>query len=246
MANDLETSTFGAYWPLFTWTNILLVANAILGIVAFEWAWYKTGRFRNPIQELDAQFPEIRRFDAPKWAKWKHYPGAVTLMIPRILICLTLLSILIICLSIFLIGHNRDLPITGFRKFLTSNSLKLITNLMCIVSWFTYMGHERLSMEDVNHYEEYLGPVFEQGNYQHDATPVDDRVPKRGIGPSSTVICNHVGFMEILNLVCCPLQPSFTPKADLKHMPFINKIADGSQAMYVERGGSKEARDRIV
>ena len=115
---DLETATFGAYWPLFTWTNILLGANAILGLVAFEWAWYKTRRFRNPILELDTQFPELRRLDAPKWAKWKHYPGAVTLMIPRLLIFFTIIILLGILLNIFLICHDRSRPITGCRKFL--------------------------------------------------------------------------------------------------------------------------------
>ena len=161
MANNLETSTFGAYWPLFTWTNILLLFNAIFGLLMFEWAWHKTRRFRNPIQELDTQFPELRRFDGPKWAKWKHYPGAVTLMIPRFIICMLLLLLLIILLNIFLIGHSRERPITGCRKFLTSSTISLLTNLMCIVSWFTYMGNDRLSLEDVNNYEEYLGPISE-------------------------------------------------------------------------------------
>ena len=108
------------------------------------------------------------------------------------------------------------------------------------------MGYDRLSMEDVDHYQEYLGPLEEQNRYQADSTPEHESVPKRGIGPSSTIICNHVGFMEILNLVCSPLSPSFTPKADIQKMPFISGIAHGTQAMFVERGGSKEARDRIV
>ena len=136
-------------------------ANAILGLIAFEWAWFKTRRFRNPIQELSNQFPEIRRYDAVHWAKWKHYPGAITLMIPRILISTFSLILLVLCLNIFLIGHNRNKPIVGCRKFLTSNSLKLITSFLCIVGWFTYPSHEEISLEEVNHYIEYLGPVAE-------------------------------------------------------------------------------------
>ena len=147
MANDLETATFGEYWPLFTWTNILLVLNAVIGLAMFEWAWYNTRRFRNPIQELDTQFPELRRFDAPKWQKWKHYPGAVTLMIPRILLVICFLTLLIISLNIFMIGHDRSRPVTGCRKFFCSGTLKLITGLMCVVCWFTYMGYDRMTME---------------------------------------------------------------------------------------------------
>ncbi len=71
MANDLQESEFGSWWPFFTWVNILLVLNAILGLVVFEWAWFKTRRFRKPIAELNAQFPELCRNDAPNWKKWK-------------------------------------------------------------------------------------------------------------------------------------------------------------------------------
>jgi len=108
------------------------------------------------------------------------------------------------------------------------------------------MGYERLSMEDVDHYQEYLGPLEEQNRYQADSTPEHESVPKRGIGPSSTVICNHTSFMEVWNLVCTPLSPSFTPKVDLEKIPFLSGICVGTQSMFIERGGSKEVLDKIV
>ena len=51
---DLETSTFGSFWPELTTMRIFIVLNAIFGLAAFEWAWYKARRFRNPILELSA------------------------------------------------------------------------------------------------------------------------------------------------------------------------------------------------
>ena len=89
------------------------------------------------------------------------YPGAVTLMIPRMILVIIFLSLLIFCLSIFLIGHDRSRPITGCRKFLCSFVLKWITIVMCVVCWFTYMGYDYLTLEDVNHYQEFLGPLEE-------------------------------------------------------------------------------------
>jgi len=41
---DLEETYFGSYWPYLTWTNMLLLVNAILGLTLFEFAWYKTRR----------------------------------------------------------------------------------------------------------------------------------------------------------------------------------------------------------
>lgn len=165
MAKELEKATFGEYYELVTWTNTLLILNAVLGLALFEWAWYKTRRFRNPIQELDAQFPELRRNDAGNWRKWKHYPMALTLMIPRILFSVLMALLLWFMLSIFLIGHDRSRPITGCRRLLCQGTLRINVQLMSVISWFTYMGYRRLTLEDVNHYEEYLGPLEEQMRY---------------------------------------------------------------------------------
>ena len=34
--------------------------------------------------------------------------------------------------------------------------------LMGIVGWWTYFEHKKISLEEVNHYEEYLGPILGQ------------------------------------------------------------------------------------
>lgn len=38
--NDLEESYFGAYYRYVTWFNIALIANSVLGLIIFEWAWF--------------------------------------------------------------------------------------------------------------------------------------------------------------------------------------------------------------
>ncbi len=54
MVNDLERAEFGDFVMYLTWTNVLLVANSVLGLIIFEWSWHKTRRFRKPIHELNA------------------------------------------------------------------------------------------------------------------------------------------------------------------------------------------------
>ena len=71
-------------------------------------------------------------------------------------------------------------------------------------------------------------------------------MPKRGNGPSSSVVCNHIGFMEIINLICSPLHPSFTPKASVREIPLGSSIPNSLQCIYVDRAGSQSARDRLV
>ena len=91
-------------WSWSCWQVILLELNALIGLILFEWAWYKNQRWRRPIKELDSLLPAFRRNDAEKWSKWMFYPGAVTLLIPRFLWALILLVLLCIFVKIGLIG----------------------------------------------------------------------------------------------------------------------------------------------
>ena len=159
--NHLFESEFGAFWEWLTIWKVLIILNAIGGLYLFEKAWYTSRRFRKPIQELDAQFPELCRPDAPKWQKWKHYPGALTLLIPRMIWCALLMIIMAIMANVFLICHDRRKAITGCRKFLCKMLIKLCVNLICLGGCFTYMGYKYISLEEVNFYEEYLGSVEE-------------------------------------------------------------------------------------
>lgn len=161
MASDLEKSTWGPVLSEITWTQVFLVINAILGLILFEWAWKKTGRFRNPINELNAQFPELARLDAPLWQKWKLYPGAVTLLIPRLFLMTFSGIIMVVLLNVILIGHDSSSPITGCRKAFLKVVMYVGTNCVAIFGFFTYLGHGYKTWDQVNHYEEYLGTLEE-------------------------------------------------------------------------------------
>ena len=80
---------------------------------------------------------------------------------------------------------------------------QLITNAT-ITSW------KYLSAEDVNYYCEWLGPKESQEKEQlQEDFPQDGeahpkglrRVPKRGKGPVSTIICNHISWIEMMGLI---------------------------------------------
>ena len=90
----------------FKWTTTytLLVINAVIGLIIFEWAWSKTYRFRNPIKELDDMFPAYKRHDALKWKKWYFYPGALTLLVPRMILLNLLFLTLVMWINLVMIG----------------------------------------------------------------------------------------------------------------------------------------------
>ena len=161
MERDLQHTYFGAWYDYFTWTSVLLVLNAILGIMMLEWAWSKTSRYRNPIAELNAQFPELSRHDALNWRKWKLYPGAMTVLIPRLLAMLFIATIMVILVNLFLLGHKRKAAMGPIRTFLCRTSVKVCVWLIAFFGWWTVLTYKYASRESVGNYEEYLGSVEE-------------------------------------------------------------------------------------
>jgi 1-acyl-sn-glycerol-3-phosphate acyltransferase len=59
------------------------------------------------------------------------------------------------------------------------------------------------------------------------------------------VVANHVSFLEILCLICSPLHPSFTPKAELEGAPLIGALCKGLQSLFVARS-SEQGRDAVL
>ena len=83
----------------------MLALNAFLGLLVFEIAWKKIVRQRNPNRELDALFPQFKRPDCAKYEKWLFYPGAMTLMIPRIVLSFAFGISLSVLVKVILAGQ---------------------------------------------------------------------------------------------------------------------------------------------
>ena len=73
------------YWRV--WLG-LFVANAVLGVILFEFAWYKIKRIRCGEEALFQEFPSYRRLDMHNWSRSKFYPGCMLLIIPRLALIL--------------------------------------------------------------------------------------------------------------------------------------------------------------
>ena len=71
-------------------------------------------------------------------------------------------------------------------------------------------------------------------------------MPKRGPGNPAIVVCNHIGFVEILGIVASPLSPGFTPKKDYEEAPFMGALCGGLQSLFLNRAGTKKERDAVV
>lgn len=145
-------------WMWYSWQVILLELNALIGLILFEWAWYKNRRWRKPIKELDCLLPAFRRTDAERWHKWMLYPGAMTLLIPRFLWGVLVVLVLCVFVKIGLIGQPMDEPIRGCRSCFVRCCYRVACFLFQFFSNFNFVTWKHLTMDDVNYYEDWLGP----------------------------------------------------------------------------------------
>ena len=113
----------------------LVTLNAIAGIIIFENAWIKTYRVRHPNSELAKIFPAYQRTDALKWKKWHFYPGAATLLVPRLIFIILGGVSLLLFVNLAMIGQDREKPIVGLRKKLTLMLYKVHIHAMMLVSF---------------------------------------------------------------------------------------------------------------
>ena len=105
---------------------------------------------------------------------------------------------------------------------------KLHTYLLALVSFFCILRYDYIDSAVVNAYQEYLGTVEEQAQCQQSSESAGERrVPQRGPGQVSTVVCNHTGMLDILALLVSPLMPGFTPRVETRDVPVLNKLTEG-------------------
>ena len=96
------------------WYVYALIINALLGVIMFEWAWVKTARSRavpKQMPELDKVMSAFKRVDTERWSKWKFYPGAMLILVPRIVLQVVCGFLMVIFVNILLIGHDRTKPL---------------------------------------------------------------------------------------------------------------------------------------
>ena len=151
---------------LKSWQVILLISNTLLGVILLEWAWAKTSIHRqlpHHLPDLDKRMASFRRLDVHRWRKWQFYPGAMTLLVPRLIMAIFLLALLVIVLNILLIGHDRSRPIPdGARKRCLQSIYYFVAASISIWSFWTWPSTKYVTNEEVGFYEEYLGTREEQ------------------------------------------------------------------------------------
>ncbi len=113
----------------------LFVAQGILGVILFEWAWKRAERVRADSSEeaLAQEYPSFRRRDVHLWDRSKFYPGCFLMLMPRVLwICFWFSSIGVLQVFAFYGQKSRHEPCTGWRRAVQLRGLWIMTPLLIL------------------------------------------------------------------------------------------------------------------
>ena len=87
----------------------------MLGLYIFETKlWPFTKKHRDGNVKRDEKFPQYRRYDAEKWARWKFYPGAMFMMPTRFVCMMSSILTLVFVTHCCCLGHDfKKGPVKG-------------------------------------------------------------------------------------------------------------------------------------
>ena len=134
----------------------ILGAQALLGIMLFEWAYSHWARHMDGNEERDRHFPAYRRMDVHKFARWKFYPGALLLPIRLTLFVLPISVVALVCILTRCCVDFSKGPLK--RGCLRS----VLEGLIAWSFWLTLLivGITVTKKEVDADYSEYLGPNY--------------------------------------------------------------------------------------
>jgi len=145
-------------FPWLSWKMILIYMNAILGIFILERKFHATRRhFDKKYDTLSDRFPGFRRTDCQKWYRWKFYPCAMTILIPRIILIAITVVIGWAGLCLLLCCHDMEKPIGRIRRFLVQGYYRVIL----VIVLFLFGGCFSTQYEKGVDYSKWLGEGYE-------------------------------------------------------------------------------------
>ena len=134
-----------------------------MGIACVENALKNSKRFMEVPEWLDAKFPAFRRPDAKKWSRWNLYPGAMTVLFPRLIITFMSIMLLGICSSIICWGIDLKVPLTGLRRKLITRVHDWLPWSTMVLGWWASVNRVDITVDDPKaDYSEYLGPNWKE------------------------------------------------------------------------------------
>ena len=193
----------------------ILALNAILGLLLLSYAWKMTKPYRQKQDEYDSVNPSWRRGDLHLWKLHRFLPGAITLLLPRVVLMISLLLSIGVLALILFIGADvySGKPPSGFRKTILGYAIRGTSRI------FIFCSSYRMNVIECDtDYSLYLGKDYRK----------TQKVPAK----PSTIIENHVSWLD--NFLIMALYPvRFLTAALMKLVPVVGYICHAVGCVFV-------------
>ena len=205
----------------------LFIANLLIGIFFLEYALYKTRAVRKVDEERDSKYSAFRRYDVKHWKRWRLYFGTPFLF-PRMILAILHLLGLYLVIRVVNFNMTATRPPSQLQIKITIFLSKCFKRSeMLVAGGVIWVSKKKVDYD----YKKYLGPEWKPTS----------RTP-------STIVSNHSGWLDIL-LGCAYFDfPIYTSKVGIKNWVMVGTLVTypGYQAIFLDRAGTKEEREKIV
>jgi len=145
----------------------------------------------------------------------------------RFMLLLLSFLVMVFVVRVLCLFHDFEKgPITGIRKSIIKKWMHYLSWIMLLICGMRY---EKKHIEF--DYTKYLGP--------------DYKIEKRKSNYTSTIVANHVSWIDALILYCC-FECSFAPTKGIKDVPGVGVLAQATDCIFIPRGSTEEARNQTV
>mmetsp|Transcript_34772 Transcript_34772/g.45750 ORF Transcript_34772/g.45750 Transcript_34772/m.45750 type:complete len:202 (+) Transcript_34772:124-729(+) len=181
-------------------------------------------------EAMHVEFPSFRRPDTHLWKRSNFYPGCFLMLLPRTIWIFFWFGALGVHNFVSYLGQPMDVPLSGWRRTFFNRGYWIICPLILLGFGYRTMRHE-YGIQEVD-YSKYLGPNWRENKFK------GKRV--------STIVSNHIAFLEIFLWVSLLTPPAFTPASFVKKFALGDHYCKVLQSIYIDRAASKEVLDGQV
>jgi lysophosphatidylcholine acyltransferase / lyso-PAF acetyltransferase len=209
-------------WSWFTpfWIGLYLVLNALpLWYTMWSKRWLKG----NP--ELNKQYWPFVRNDYEHWHPVSGFFLNLLYGFPfKYVSCWLIVITIFLCSSVLTIGHKKGDIVSKWRQKGIFYSTTMLFRLLILVIGVTWVTKDRRKVD----YSKYLGKEYKPTFKGH-----------------GVVVCNHQSWIDIL-VIMHLYDFSFLSKESVRNYPWIGKIAECIQCIFIKRGDTKEKKAEAI
>lgn len=211
-------------WMTPFWIGVYLFVS----VTPFILLWKQKAKFAGT-KELNEKYWSFARNDIHLWSLPRFVVSFALLGGPiRFLIAWGCVMLLFVISWVVMIGHTPGKKVGKMRTLILTWSIRILVRIIMLCAGIVYIStsHDETKID----FKKYLGPDWK----------ID---PKQTAGIQ---VANHTCFLDVCTMGYLQFPISMVSGEAVRGLPGIYGIGEAAQNIWMERGGSSEARAKTL